>query len=167
MRRLRGASLTQGSDHSSSPGIADGIQQPTRKRDRADRNASLFGLAPCGVWPATSVASRAVGSYPTFSPLLAFALRASRYGLRRSRPCFRACPAVARGSKSRGRRRAVCFLCHFPSGRPARVLPGALPCGVRTFLSPSPATRAKANDRLACCGGEKPGSCPLSRPFPV
>src|SRR5262249_3639293 len=34
-----------------------------------------------------------------------------------------------------GRRRAVCFLCHCPSGRPARVLPGALPCGVRTFLS--------------------------------
>ena len=32
-------------------------------------------------------------------------------------------------------RRAVYFLCHFPSGRPARVLPGALPCGVRTFLS--------------------------------
>ncbi len=29
---------------------------------------------------------------------------------------------------------AVYFLCHFPSGRPARVLPGALPCGVRTFL---------------------------------
>src|SRR5262245_64936185 len=31
---------------------------------------------------------------------------------------------------------AVCFLCHFPSGFPARALPGALPCGVRTFLPP-------------------------------
>jgi len=31
---------------------------------------------------------------------------------------------------------AVYFLCHFPSGRPDRVLPGTLPCGVRTFLSP-------------------------------
>src|SRR5262249_13693330 len=33
---------------------------------------------------------------------------------------------------------AVCFLCHFPSGRPDRTLSGALPCGVRTFL---PSTR--------------------------
>jgi len=32
---------------------------------------------------------------------------------------------------------AVYFLCHFPSGRPDRVLPGTLPCGVRTFLPPS------------------------------
>src|SRR5215510_7471266 len=31
---------------------------------------------------------------------------------------------------------AVCFLCHCPSGCPDRALPGALPCGVRTFLSP-------------------------------
>src|SRR5262245_12532296 len=33
--------------------------------------------------------------------------------------------------------RAVCFLCHCPSGHPDRALPGALPCGVRTFLPPS------------------------------
>ena len=32
-------------------------------------------------------------------------------------------------------RRAVYFLCHCPSGYPARALPGALPYGVRTFLS--------------------------------
>src|SRR5689334_8612880 len=73
-------------------------------RERAVRSASLFGLAPCGVWPATSVARSAVGFYPTFSPV----------------------PELPQ---------VVCFLCHFPSGRPARVLPGALPCGVRTFLS--------------------------------
>jgi len=36
-----------------------------------------------------------------------------------------------------GPRRAVCFLCHFPSGCPDRALPGALSCGVRTFLPPS------------------------------
>src|SRR5688572_19454516 len=36
-----------------------------------------------------------------------------------------------------GRRRAVYFLCHFPSSCPDRALPGALPCGVRTFLSPT------------------------------
>ena len=33
---------------------------------------------------------------------------------------------------------AVYFLCHFPSSCPDRALPGALPCGVRTFL---PSTR--------------------------
>ena len=32
--------------------------------------------------------------------------------------------------------RAVYFLCHCPSSCPDRVLPGALPCGVRTFLPP-------------------------------
>src|SRR5690242_10853495 len=34
--------------------------------------ASLFGLAPCGVLPATAVTSGAVRSYRTFSPLPAF-----------------------------------------------------------------------------------------------
>jgi len=29
---------------------------------------------------------------------------------------------------------AVCSLLHFPSGRPAWVLPSTVPCGVRTFL---------------------------------
>ena len=41
-------------------------------------------------------------------------------------------------------RQAVCFLCHFPSGYPDRALPGALPCGVRTFLSPSPLRALRA-----------------------
>src|SRR5438270_10210344 len=36
----------------------------------------------------------------------------------------------------RARRWAVYFLCHCPSGHSDRALPGALPCGVRTFLSP-------------------------------
>jgi hypothetical protein len=49
-----------------------------------------------------------------------------------------ACLAVARGAKRRGRRRAVYFLCHFPSSYPDRELPGALPSGVRTFLPPPP-----------------------------
>jgi hypothetical protein len=63
-------------DHSSSPTIAGGIKQPTRKH-RTGRpkglaaRASLFGLAPCGVLPATRVATGAVRSYRTFSPLLA------------------------------------------------------------------------------------------------
>ena len=41
----------------------------------------LFGLAPGGVCPATPVTVRAVRSYRTFSPLLAFARRLRRSGL--------------------------------------------------------------------------------------
>ena len=44
---------------------------------RAVLGASLFGLAPCGVLPAIFLTADAVRSYRTFSPLLAFALRAS------------------------------------------------------------------------------------------
>src|ERR1700730_938486 len=52
-----------------------------------------------------------------------------------------------RGSRPPSRK-AVCFLCHCPSGHPDRALPGALPCGVRTFLQ-----RLRAGGRLACCDG--------------
>jgi hypothetical protein len=64
-------------DHSSSPVIADGIKRPTREPRTgrplgpvARTRAPLFGLAPCGVLPATPVTRRAVRSYRTFSPLL-------------------------------------------------------------------------------------------------
>ena len=105
-------------DHSSSSAIAGGVQRPTRRLGRAVLGASLFGLAPCGVLPATDVATGAVRSYRTFSPLL---------------PCGSGEPDLHRS--------AVCFLCHFPSSCPDRALPGALPCGVRTFL---PSTRRSA-----------------------
>jgi hypothetical protein len=66
--------LRRDDDHSSSPAIAGGIKRPTRKlRTGRSDSASLFGLAPCGVLPATRVATGAVRSYRTFSPLLAFA----------------------------------------------------------------------------------------------
>ena len=82
-------------------------------------SASLFGLAPCGVLPAICLATDAVRSYRTFSPLLAPPFLASaRQALR---------PPLA-----------VYFLCHCPSSCPDRELPGALPCGVRTFLPPPP-----------------------------
>src|SRR6266853_2856507 len=74
-------------DHSSSPAIAGGIKRPTREPRTgrlyhtgalsAGRGAPLFGLAPCGVLPATRVTTGAVRSYRTFSPLPAFALRPS------------------------------------------------------------------------------------------
>jgi hypothetical protein len=47
----------------------------------ARTRAPLFGLAPCGVLPATRVATGAVRSYRTFSPLPAFALRAKAGGI--------------------------------------------------------------------------------------
>ena len=69
----------QRDDHSSRSGIAPGLQQPTRGSPRralasltlAGRASPplLFGLAPRGVFRAPDVATRAVGSYPTFSPL--------------------------------------------------------------------------------------------------
>ncbi len=37
--------------------------------------------------------------------------------------------------------RAGLFLWHYPSGRPARVLPGTLPGGARTFLPPDESGR--------------------------
>jgi len=57
-------------DHSSGSQIASGLKRPTRglKTGRASPPL-LFGLAPRGVCRASGVAARAVGSYPTFSPL--------------------------------------------------------------------------------------------------
>ena len=83
---------------------------------------SLFGLAPSGVYPATTVAGSAVRSYRTISPL----------------------PEVGAGAEFveaplRPQPRAVYFLWHFPSAHAAQALPGTLPCGARTFLCPQAA----------------------------
>ena len=103
--------------------------------ERATLHASLFGLAPCGVLPAIHLAVNAVRSYRTFSPLP----RRAPFG-----------DSIE----------AVCFLCHFPSGHPDRGLPGALPCGVRTFLPARPDRGQGARSgRLANCGG-------LSKSYP-
>ena len=72
--------------------------------DGPPSSASLFGLAPCGVYPASDVTTRAVRSYRTFSPLPPH------------------------------QEEAVCFLWHFPSRHRDWGLPSALPWGVRTFL---------------------------------
>jgi len=70
-------------NHSSGIHVAVDLKQPTRKRARicAARStfygrptASLFGLAPGGVYRAVSVARAAVRSYRTVSPLPASAL---------------------------------------------------------------------------------------------
>jgi len=73
------------------------------------RNPPLFGLAPCGVCPATVIADGAVRSYRTFSPL----------------------PRLTEI------KRAVCFLWHFPSTALWEPPPGRYPahCSVEFGLS--------------------------------
>src|SRR5262249_39958241 len=71
-----------------------------------------------------------------FHPYLFAALKGPRYVRRGDRPPYGATGhATYAGATLSGSPKAVCFLCHFPSGHPDRALPGALPCGVRTFLS--------------------------------
>ncbi len=88
-----------------------------------------------------------------------------RSELRRGRPVTElASPKPAR-SKRRGRRRAVYFLCHFPSGHPDRALPGALPCGVRTFLPVAafPSTRTSRDNRGAAIAWLPAANCQRPR----
>ncbi len=60
-------------NHSSGTYITACLKQPTQERYGpylfAMQTALLFGLAPGGVYPATTIASRAVRSYRTISPL--------------------------------------------------------------------------------------------------
>jgi len=140
--RLRRFGLRRDDDHSSRPVIAHRLQRPTRwpRTGRpsgrvAAPAATLFGLAPCGVLPATNVTVGAVRSYRTFSPLLP-CIRCTWGELPRGSRCARLLPRSTECTA------AVYFLCHFPSGCPARTLSGALPCGVRTFLPRQRATPA-------------------------
>src|SRR5882757_10684260 len=60
--------------HSSGTPVAERLARPTRAATRKHRCRlpgvpPLFGLAPGGVCLTASVAGRAVGSYPTVSPL--------------------------------------------------------------------------------------------------
>jgi hypothetical protein len=73
----------------------------------------LSGLAPGGVCRAARVAPGAGALLP------------HRFTLACSGPLRRPFPPSA-----------VCFLWHFPAGRPDWVLPSTVPCGVRTFLGP-------------------------------
>ena len=90
--------------YSSRMAVANHLKQPTRTsvQDRTcctRQRVSLRGLAPDGVYHAQPVASLAVRSYRTFSPLPAYV----PWGVW-----------------------AVCFLRHFPWGCPRRALPGIL-----------------------------------------
>ena len=79
------------------PDASRDLPGTVRKHPWSEATGPLFGLAPGGVYPAAPVSRRAVRSYRTLSPL----------------PCSQ-------------RRQAVCFLWHFPWGRPRRALPGTV-----------------------------------------
>ena len=104
--------LRRGDDHSSSPVITDGIKQPTRKL-WTGRPVTLPYLALL----------RAGFCLPSVLPRTRCALTAPFHPY----PAFAPCGATAR---------RYVFCATSPSSCPDRALPGALPCGVRTFLPP-------------------------------
>ena len=132
-----------GDDHSSSPAITGGIKQPTRR-------ASDGPFCPpfADVLPYLALL-RAGFCLPPMLPPARCALTAPFHP-------YLGSPSLA------ARVRAVYFLCHCPSSCPDRALPGALPCGVRTFLPPSPSRRG---DHLALC--DPPLSHRTPRPKPL
>ena len=165
--------VAQRGDHSSRPRIAPGLQQPTRGSEHLALASEthtgwaspplLFGLAPRRVFRAPDVATRAVGSYPTFSPL-PNALHRNRQVLgfaadppprckthRRFIFCgtFRSRVSGARFRASRGatpwryqaRCPAVAGSCEFAT------------TGVRTFLPSAPLARNKPEITrlIRCC----------------
>ena len=110
--------------HSSGTPVAERLARPTRAAARKPACRlpgvpPLFGLAPGGVCRAACVAARAVGSYPTVSPL----------------PDWRTSPAV-------------CSLWHFPWGRPRRPLTGTVSPWSPDFPHPTVARRAQPSSRL-------------------
>ena len=88
---------------------------------------SLFGLAPCGVYPASGITAGAVRSYRTFSPLPGLAVQAE--ALRANCPC----------RSTDYWRYVFCGTSRPRDLKPAsRTLSGTLPSGVRTFLPRQP-----------------------------
>jgi hypothetical protein len=130
-------------DHSSRSRIAPGLQQPTRGSQQSAFSSSLhtgwasppllFGLAPRGVFRAPDVAIRAVGSYPTFSPL-PNALRRNRQGRGFPQSCRRG-DSITGGLIFCGTfrsRRKILRSCQWQLRRASHdnplALPGASPC---------------------------------------
>ena len=111
---------------------------------------SLFGLAPCGVYPAPALTSRAVRSYRTISPL------PRRWSSRNGEPSRQAGPTrVLRfqgGPRpgSRGVAEAVSFLWHWPSmGLEAHVPDVIRHTALRSSDFPPPASPACARPPAA------------------
>jgi hypothetical protein len=89
---------------------------------RAANRFALLGFAPGGVCLASDIAATAGG------------LLHHRFTLT--------------GETGTPFRRQYASLLHLPSSRPARLLAGAVPCGVRTFLSQTP-LRVSSRDHPA------------------
>src|SRR5262249_30187305 len=106
-------------DHSSSPAIADGIKRPTRRLGRAVQPA-VFCWAPPYL-----VLLRAGFCLPPVLPRARCALTAP----------FHPYPSTRFALACEPRSGRYLFCATSPSSCPDRELPGALPCGVRTFLS--------------------------------
>ena len=111
--------------HSSGTPVTERLARPTRAATRKHRCRlpgvpPLFGLAPGGVCRAASVAGRAVGSYPTVSPLPDWFAARKRAGP------------------------AVCSLWHFPWGRPRRPLTGTVSPWSPDFPHPAGCPRSAA-----------------------
>ncbi len=92
--------------HSSRPGVAAWLQQPTREQRGPRYRSPIWSCSEWGLPCRTTLTPYAVRSYRTLSPLP---------------------DPLARPS-------AVCSLLHWPSAHAAQELPGTLPCGARTFL---------------------------------
>jgi hypothetical protein len=109
--RILSADRNRQDGHSSRPRITTRLKRPTRRSDAPSRHllranpktSSLFGLAPCGVYPACRIAAAAVRSYRTFSPL----------------------PCEVAATKPQ-HHRAVRFLWHFPSVALERDFPDVI-----------------------------------------
>jgi len=118
---------------------------------------SLFGLAPCGVYPATGITAGAVRSYRTFSPLPL-----------RGAALWSCCVQSQRGATQR--RYVFCGTSRPRALTPAsRTLSGTLPCGVRTFLSRQPMLAQRfpaATARSSCQALVYRDSCHTSAPLP-
>ncbi len=108
---------------------------------------SLFGLAPCGVYPATAITGCAVRSYRTISPL---PLRGA--ALWTSPSGVPGCPPKG------GVAEAVCFLWHWPStGLDARVPDVIRHTALRSSDFPLPSTPARAK----ASGSDRPVLLPV------
>ena len=111
---------------------------------------SLFGLAPCGVYPAPALTDGAVRSYRTISPLprRGLAVQANLSGLS-GMPCYVA-------SDMAGVAEAVSFLWHWPStGLEARVPDVIRHTALRSSDFPPPASAEAgpaATARSSCLG---------------
>ena len=127
----------QAGDHPSATAVASGLPSPRRcglpgslgagrPLPRPSKVPGLLGLAPGGVCLAAWVAPGAGG------------LLHRRFTL------------------THRKRRAVCFLWHFPAGHPGWVLPTTVPCGVRTFLD---ALAPRSPGGLVAAQAYRPG-CP-------